>query len=232
LEEICDIFVHVHHKQHALRSPGGTFRTQLRALPFFASPHAHDALGGFGSQAEKDAWDAAASPPADMSLPVTCPENVSQKGENCDTLPPAKSGEREPDYKGAWERLKSASEKVRANAYLDDNAINRHPFTTVSCKALRELFAATEAATAAPASEPPEAGEEGPARPPMLLAMHPDIGDMRWWTPEVYMEEPLWVSGVYCGLRSDRLMCVDRQLSDAAALEIYDRETAQREQPN
>jgi hypothetical protein len=40
LEEICDIFVHVHHKQHALRSPGGTFRTQLRALPFFASPPA------------------------------------------------------------------------------------------------------------------------------------------------------------------------------------------------
>lgn len=40
------------------------------------------------------------------------------------------------------QELVAAAQKVAANTYLDDNVINRHTFTTVSCKALKELFEA------------------------------------------------------------------------------------------
>lgn len=40
------------------------------------------------------------------------------------------------------ERLEKVGLGIRQNCYLDDNVINRHAFTTVSCEALRELFAA------------------------------------------------------------------------------------------
>lgn len=38
--------------------------------------------------------------------------------------------------------LLAACESVIANAYLDDDVINRHPFTNVSCEALRKAVAA------------------------------------------------------------------------------------------
>jgi hypothetical protein len=55
------------------------------------------------------------------------------------------------------QRLKAAAEKVRYRAYLDDDVINRHPFTTVSCEALRELFAVL---AAEPPAEPTQPTEE------------------------------------------------------------------------
>lgn len=39
-------------------------------------------------------------------------------------------------------RLREALEKILANCYRDDDVINRHPYTTVSCEALRNAQAA------------------------------------------------------------------------------------------
>ena len=39
-------------------------------------------------------------------------------------------------------RLREALEKILANCYRDDDVINRHPYTTVSCEALRNARAA------------------------------------------------------------------------------------------
>lgn len=40
------------------------------------------------------------------------------------------------------QRLVQAAQKVRAQTYLDDDVLNRHGHTTVSCEALKELFEA------------------------------------------------------------------------------------------
>lgn len=57
--------------------------------------------------------------------------------------------------KAEIERLREVGSAVLANAYLDDDVINRHSSTTVSCKALRDMHACLTSAPSAPPVERP-----------------------------------------------------------------------------
>jgi hypothetical protein len=68
---------------------------------------------------------------------------------------------------------------------------------------------------------PSESVAEKPERPPMLLATDMRTGNWRWYMHDTYLGKPCWIDEAFAGRRSDELLCVDRDASDAAALAIY-----------